>query len=151
MSDTKTLADYVAVPPVRGNFINECVTLVDGEVRGKRGLGGIAVRGAYATVKAIKRGLVPELVEALLDEWLHNIEHYHTDWKKGASASFTSYVTARSEDVADDLLKVTDERAARSKHKTAAKAYRKLRGGAQKHVAAAVPQLGELVERHMAS
>jgi hypothetical protein len=44
---------------------------------------------------------------------------------------------------------VTDERAARTRHKTAAKAYNKMRNGAKKHVAEAVPKLGKILEGHL--
>ena len=51
--------------------------------------------------------------------------------------------------MADELLKVTDERAKTSKHKTAAKMYNKLRPSAMKNVEAAVPGLGKIIESHL--
>jgi hypothetical protein len=58
-------------------------------------------------------------------------------------------LTARSDDVAEDLLTVTDERAARTKHKTAGKLYSKMRPTAKRNVSAAIPKLGGVMERHI--
>jgi hypothetical protein len=45
---------------------------------------------------------------------------------------------------------VTDARAATSKRPTILKAYRTVRGGATKHVMAALPNLGALIQKHAA-
>jgi len=144
-----TLSEQITVDPTRPRVIAECVTLIDAEVKSKGGFGGVAIRGAYATIKAIKRGFVPDVVDALLDDWVAQLESYYQAWQAGAGTSFSEYVTARSDDVAEDLLKVTDERAANTKHGTARKAYTKMRSSAKKHVAEAVPKLGALLERHL--
>jgi hypothetical protein len=51
--------------------------------------------------------------------------------------------------VADQLLSITDGRAARAKNQLVKKTYEKLREGAKKHVEAAVPRLGDLFGRHV--
>jgi len=144
-----SLTEQITVDPTRPRVVAECATLIDEEVKSKGGLGGVAIRGAYATIKAIKRGFVPDVVDALLNDWVGQLEPYYDRWRNGGGPTFSDYVTARSEDVAEDLLKVTDERAARTKHTTARKAYERMRNGAKKHVAAAVPRLGKLLERHL--
>jgi hypothetical protein len=149
MPSNATLTEQITAEGTRPSVVAECVTLIDGEVKSKGGLGGVALRGAYATIKAIKRGFVAGVVDALLDDWVAQLEKYYTGWRAGTGTSFTEYVTARSEDVAEDLLKVTDERAATTKHTTARKAYNKMRGSAKKHVTAAVPKLGGVMEQHL--
>jgi hypothetical protein len=141
-------ASKITSEPTRSQVVNECDALIDSEVRGKGGLGGVALRGAYATIKAIKPGFISDVVDALLDEWVDQLEPYHQRWKGGSAPSFAEYLTARSDDVAEDLLKVTDERASTTKHATARKAYQKLRGSAKRHVIDAIPKLGRLLERH---
>ena len=149
MAAKPTLAEYITVESARPQVVEECVALIDAQVKSKGGLGGVALRGAYATIKAIKRGFVTDVVDALLDDWVAQLESYYSGWRAGSGSSFAEYVTARSEDVAEDLLKVTDERAAKTRHTTARKAYNKLRGSAKKHVSQAVPELGALMERHL--
>lgn len=149
MSSQKTLADYVGVAPARDRVVADCVTLVDEEVKSKGGLSGVAIKGAYGTVKAIKPRFVPEVIDALFDDWVAKLEPYYAKWRNGGSGSLAEFLTARSDDVAEDLLSVTDTRAARSKHKTATKLYGKMRPSAKRNVAAAIPKLGALMERHV--
>jgi hypothetical protein len=123
----KTLAEYVAIEPTRATVVADCVALVDEEVRSKGGLSGVTIKAAYGTVKTIK----PRFVEGVID------------------ASLGEFLTARSDEVAEDLLAVTDDRARSTKHKTAAKLYDKMRPSAKKNVAAAMPKLGGLMEKHV--
>ena len=144
-----TLAEYVAKPPVRERVVAECVALIDEEVKSKGGLSGVAVKGAYGTVKTIKPKFVPEVVDALLDDWVGKLEPYYTKWRSGGTGSLAEFLTARSDDVAEDLLAVTDQRAGNTKHKTASKLYNKMRPSAKRNVSGAVPKLGALMERHI--
>ncbi len=145
-----SLVEIVGVPPIRAELVASCVELVNSEVAAKKGMGGIAIKGAYGAVKRIKPTFVPEVIDTLLDDWLTKMEPYHVEWRAGGEGRFESFVEARSGDVAEDLLSVTDERAEESKHKTARKLYFKLRGSAKANVAGAVGKLGALIERHLA-
>lgn len=144
-----TLAEYVAKPPVRERVVADCVQLIDEEVKAKGGLSGVAVKGAYGTVKTIKPKFIPEVVDALLDDWVGKLEPYYTKWRGAGSGSLAEFLTARSDDVAEDLLAVTDERAGKTRHKTASKLYNKMRPSAKRNVATAVPKLGALMEKHI--
>lgn len=150
MSD-KTLCEQIGVEPTRGEVVGECTSLVDREVKAKSGMSGIAIKGAYGTVKKIKPGFVNSAVDGLLDGWLEKLEPYYAEWRGKGAGSFADHVSARSEDVAEALLEVTDERAETSKHRTAAKLYKKLRPSAKRNVVEAVPNLGVLIERHLGS
>jgi hypothetical protein len=149
MSSQKTLAEYVGAASTRDRVVADCVTLVDEEVKSKGGLSGVAIKGAYGTVKAIKPRFVPEVIDALFDDWVAKLEPYYAKWRSGGSGSLAEFLTARSDDVAEDLLSVTDTRAARSKHKTATKLYGKMRPSAKRNVTAAIPKLGALMERYV--
>jgi len=134
---------------VRERVVADCVALIDEEVKSKGGLSGVAVKGAYGTVKTIKPRFVPEVVDALLDDWVGKLEPYYGKWRGGGAGSLAEFLTSRSDDVAEDLLAVTDERAARTKHKTASKLYNKMRPSAKRNVSGAVPKLGALMEKHI--
>ena len=56
---------------------------------------------------------------------------------------------ARSDDVAEDLLRVTDERAEKTSHTTAKKMYGQMRDGAKRNVVEAIPDLARLIEKHL--
>ena len=144
MSDT--LKEIITAAETRPVVVTECVALVESEVSEK----GLIIRGAYKTVKKIKPGFVKSAIDGLLDEWLDKMEPFYGTWRADGSGGYSDYLNQRKAEVADELLKVTDERAKTSKHKTAAKMYNKLRPSAMKNVQSAVPGLGKIIESHLA-
>lgn len=147
----KTLAEYVSVPPTRATVVAECVALVEDEVKSKSGLSGGLIKASYGTVKAIKPGFVEGVIDALFDEWVGKLEPFFARWRAGGQGSLSEFLAARSDEVAEELLAVTDGRAHTTKHKTAAKLYDKMRPSAKKNVAGAVPRLGALMEKHVSA
>ncbi len=146
-----TLVERIGVEPTRASVITDCVGLIDAQVKSKGGVGGLAIRASYATIKAIKRGFVPDVVNSLLDEWLGKLQPHYDKWAANKAGSFPEFVIARSDDVAEDLLSVTDKRAETTKHTTAKKAYLKMRGGAKRNVIEAIPELTKLIEKYLAA
>lgn len=74
---SQTLVERIGVAPYRELVIADCCTLIDAQVKAKSGLSGIAIKGVYATVKTFKKGFVPSVVNALLDDWLGKLQPYH--------------------------------------------------------------------------
>ena len=142
-----SLVEKLAKDPVRPLVINDCVDLIDAQVKQK----GFVIKSAYATIKAIKKRFIPEVVDSMLDEWLEKLQPHYDKWSAAKTSSFSDYVIARSDDVAEDLLSVTDGRAARTSHTTAKKMYGRMRDGAKKNVIEAIPALGKMIEKHLAS
>jgi hypothetical protein len=141
-----SLVEKLAQGPGRPQMIAECVELIDGQVKQK----GFVIKSAYATIKAIKKRFIPEVVDSMLDEWLEKLQPHFDKWSAAKTSSFSDYVVARGDEVAEDLLSVTDGRAARTSHTTAKKMYGRMRDGAKKNVIEAIPALATLIERHLA-
>jgi hypothetical protein len=142
-----TLVELLGNDPVRPQVVADCVELIDAHVKQK----GLVIKSAYATIKAIKKKFVPETVDGLLDDWLGKLQPHYERWSQAKQPpSFAEYVIARSDDVAEDLLSVTDARAERTSHTTAKKMYMKMRDGAKKNVIEAIPDLSRMIERHLA-
>lgn len=142
------LSDRLLDESVRPELVKECCAIIDRQVDAKRGFSGIAIKGAYKTVKAIKRGFVPGVVEALLDEWVGKLGEFEVEHgERGASGSLADYLIAERERVAAALISVTDGRAETTKHTTAKKFYLRLRPSALANVEEAIPELAQLVTR----
>ena len=94
------LVDTLGREPVRPKVIEETVGLIDSQVKTK----GFLIKGAYSTIKTIKKGFVAETVDALLDDWLGRLQPHYDKWETAKSSTFADYVIARSDDVAEDLL-----------------------------------------------
>jgi hypothetical protein len=86
-----------------------------------------------------RRGLLPEFAKAL--------EPIYAD-AKAANKGIKDHFVAHSEQVADALLTITDDKAKRSKSGMVKGTYEKLRGSAKKNVEAAVPRLAAMIEKH---
>jgi hypothetical protein len=139
------LVEHLGKEPVRAAVIVDCIELIDAQVKQK----GFIIKSAYATIKTIKRKFVPEVVDALLDDWLGKLQPHFDKWSAAKTSTLNDFLVARSDDVAEDLLSVTDERAAKSSHGTAKKMYLKMRDGAKKNVIEAIPDLARLIEKHL--
>jgi hypothetical protein len=139
------LVEKLGTEPLRTQVIADCVELVDAQVKQK----GFVIKSAYATIKAIKKKFVTETVDALLDDWMDKIQPHYDKWTVSKPTSFSDYIIARSDEVAEDLLSVTDARAEKTSHTTAKKMYMRMRDSAKKNVVEAIPQLSKMIERHL--
>ena len=96
------------------------------EVDSKGGLSGLAIKAAYAVVKAVKPGFITEALDHMLDDFVSRLEPFWAD-AQAKNEPVGALMNARAGQVADALLAISDERAARAKNQTAKKAYEKLR------------------------
>jgi hypothetical protein len=142
-----SLVEKLAKDPVRPQMIVDCVELIDNQVKQK----GFIIKSAYATIKAIKKSFVPEVVDSMLDAWLGKIQPHYDKWAANKSSTFSDYVVARGDAVAEDLLSVTDARAANTTHTTAKKMYGRMRDGAKQNVIEAIPALATMIEKRLAA
>jgi hypothetical protein len=144
-----TLRDKVSDPATRQRTIDEGIKTIDAEVADRTGLGGMALKAAYAMVKGIAPGIVPKLLNNMLDDMLDALQPFH-DQAKQDNVDLKQLFGQRSSQVADALLGVTDARAAKAGGGPLKKGYEKLRPAAQKHVEQALPRLADLVKTVLA-
>jgi len=146
------LLERLPLPEKRAEIIDACGVLLDGEVKKKKGVRGMAVKAGYKVLKAIKPGAVREAIDGLLDDFLAALEKYHDDWQSsGAEGSFGQAMKKQDAQIAESLVQVTDKKAENTKHKNLGKMYKKLRPSAVSNVREAVPGLADLVDRYYAS
>jgi hypothetical protein len=142
-----TLTEILTVPGTRPKVVADCVTLVQEEVDAKGGLSGLAIKAAYAVVKAVKPGFISEALDHMLDDFATKLEPFWAD-AQAKNEPIGALMNGRAGEVADALLSISDARAARAKNQGAKKAYEKLRPTGKKHVETAVPRLGRLIAKY---
>ncbi len=105
-----TLTDMLLAPGNRPKVIADCVQLINEEVDSKGGLTGLAVKGAFALVKAVKPGFVNEAVDHMLDDFVTRLEPF---WAEAQSKNepVGPLMNARAPQVVDALLAISDDRA----------------------------------------
>lgn len=140
-----TLRDKLSDDATRKRVIEDAIKVIDAEVSDKGGLGGMAIKAAYAMVKGIAPGILTKLLNGLLPDFLDALQPY-ADKAAQSNADLKQFILQQPSTVANALLGVTDARAAKADAGALKKGYEKLRPTAQKHVEQALPRLGDLVK-----
>lgn len=151
---TISLKGLLLEPGLRPRVVADCCTLIDEEVASKRGLSGLAIKGGYAVFKKVKKGALSSAVNWLLDEFVEVLDDYFQRYhalETGRPASYGAYLVANGPAVAESLLCITDRKQQQSTNRAVRGAYGKLRPSASRHTQDALPRVGALVERFVAS
>ncbi|MAU82737.1 hypothetical protein VX037_06155 [Gordonia sp. Z-3] len=129
----------------RPAVVADLVDVIDAEVADQKGLGGAAVKTAYAAAQKVKPGVVTSATNLLLPDFLTALQPFWDN--KPADVSFADHLAANSDAAAEALLTVTDDQTATARP-ALAKAYGSLRGKAKGYVAASLPRVGAAIEKH---
>lgn len=145
-----TLRAILCSPAERPNVVRDAAALVESEVKGKTGLTGLAVKAAFAVVTAVKPGMIVEVVDLLLEQFIDQMEPFFAEWSAaGKGEPLEAFLVARQARVTAALLQVTDARAKVVDSATLKKAYLSLRPQGERHVALALPNLARMVGRYV--
>lgn len=130
----------------RAQTVNDLVGVIDAEVAGQSGLSGTAVKAAYAAAQKVKPNVVQNATSAMLDDFLAALTPL---WEsKPAGTGFGAHLAANGDQAAEALLAVTDAQTADATP-ALTKAYNALRGKAKGYVVAALPRVGDAIERNV--
>jgi len=143
-----TLHETLLTPDTEPSVVADSLTLIEQEVAGKSGISGAAVKLAYKTAKTFAKGYLQSTVESLLPDLVTELEPYWADFAASGASGFGDYLVKRGDEVSEALLSVSDARAKMSDRAVIIKAYGTVRGGAGKHIVAALPAVGALVEKY---
>ena len=143
-----TLHQILLTPETEPAVVADCLILIEQEVADKSGISGAAIKLAYKTAKTFASGYLKSTVESLLPDLVTELEPYWADFTASGAAGFGDYLVKRGDEVSEALLSVSDARAKMSERPVIIKAYGTVRGGAARHITAALPAVGVLVEKY---
>lgn len=143
------LADILLTDTRRPALASDCVSLIENHVAGRQGLRGMGLRTGLSMLQAAKPGILPRAVNRLLPDFVAALEPLYTQFKESGAADFSLFLDQRQALTTGLLLGVADRKAAESHNETVKATYKRLRGGAEKEVAAVVPALGALLGKHL--
>jgi hypothetical protein len=144
---TAMLAEILFSPDTQPQLVADCYALIEQEVAELSGVSGAAVKVAYKTVNTFVPGHIYHAMRALLPQLVDELESYWADFRTSGSSEFGDYLAGRGAEVSQALLTVTDARAAESGRQAVIKAYRTLRTSAGRHVEAALPRVGAVLQK----
>ncbi len=142
------LQQILLAPDTQPNVVADCLKLIEQEVGAKSGVSGTAVKLAYKTANAFASGYLRDTVESLLPDLVTELEPYWADFAASGASGFGDYLAKRGDEASEALLSVSDARARISQRPTIIKAYGAVRGSAARHVTAALPNVGTLVQKY---
>lgn len=131
----------------RNAIIEDALRVLEQEVNDKSGISGLAIKGAFKMVQGVQPGFLRRVVDHLLDDFLDALDPIYQEALQQKKAP-GKHLEANAGRMADDLLGITDSRAEKAQRAVIRKTYGKLRPTAKKHVEAAAPRLGAMLERH---
>ena len=143
-----TLQEILLAPETRPQVVSDCQALIEQQVSDVSGISGAAVKIAYKTVNTFIPGHIRHMVESMLPEMVEKLEPFWADFSASGGSAFGDYLAKHGDEVSEALLSVTDARGAASERPTIVKAYNKVRPSAAKHVTAALPAVGALVQKY---
>ena len=143
-----TLREMLLAPDVKPQVVADCQALVERELHSKSGVSGTAIKIAYKAITTFAPGYYTETVESMLPDMADKLQPFWADFIASGGSEFGDYLAKRSDEVSEALLSVTDDMRNRSKRPTVIRAYNAVRNGAAKHIEAALPNLGAMVQKY---
>ena len=143
-----TLHEMLLALDVKPQVVADCQALVERELHSKSGVSGTAIKIAYKAITTFAPGYYTETVESMLPDMADKLQPFWADFIASGGSEFGDYLAKRSDEVSEALLSVTDDMRNRSKRPTVIRAYNAVRKGAAKHIEAALPNLGAMVQKY---
>ncbi|GIF21507.1 hypothetical protein BJ973_005048 [Actinoplanes tereljensis] len=144
------LSDILQVDGALKAITADAQALVESELANKSGVSAAAVKLAYKAVTSFAPGYYAQTVELMVPNMLSQLQPFWSDFQAAGGGTFGDYLVKRQDEVGPALLKVTDDMAKDSDKPVIVKAYKAVRGSAEKHIEAAIPAVGGLVEKYAA-
>jgi hypothetical protein len=143
-----TLHEMLLAPDVEPKVVTDVLALVDNELASKSGISGTAVKVAFKAITAFAPGYYQETVASMVPDMVDQLAPFWADFQASGGGDFGDYLSKRSDEVGPAMLKVTDAMRDRSGRAAVVKAYSAVRNGAGKHIDAALPNLGAMVQKY---
>ncbi|HEY2279257.1 MAG TPA: hypothetical protein VGI00_12930 [Streptosporangiaceae bacterium] len=143
-----TLQDILLAPGTKPQVVADCRALVDQQVKDKSGISAAPLKLGYKTVTSFAPSYLNDTIDSMLPEFVQQLESFWADFTASGSARFGDYLAKRGPEVSEALLSVTDHMAGQSERPTIVRAYKAVRGSASKNIEAALPAVGDLVQKY---
>lgn len=141
-----SLSETLLAADRRPQVVADLVAVIDAEVKDKKGLTGVAIKGGYAAVRKVSPTIAADATDRMLPEVASALQPFWDDF--AGAGDFGQYLAGRGDEAADALLAVTDARAEATDREPLKRAYKGLRGKAKDNVEQALPRLGRVVQQH---
>lgn len=123
---------------------DDMTSFVREEMEAARGLSGAVLRASWETVERIRPGLLERAVSELSPRLAEALEPIYRDALR-SRAPLEDAFEARAHEVAEVIVRVTDERVGRVRSELVRGTYARVRSSVRSRLVDAAPKLGRLV------
>lgn len=147
----KSLKEIIEDPKVSQSVLADGLRVLDEEIARRSGIGGMAIKGAYKIVKNVQGGrMLEKAVKVLMPEFVDKLDpHFACFQEEKRRETLEAYLRPHYDDLAEELLAVTDRKIKETDNRAVRGAYDKLRPKARKEVIASLPALARMMERYL--
>ena len=142
----KTLTDALLDESTRPTVVADLGQVVNEEVQAKKGVTGMTVKAAVATVRKVSPNVIGSAINGMLPDFAQALQPFWDDF--GGTGDFGAYLAGRGEEASNALVSVTDKKAENTSKAVFRKAYGSLRPRAIENVNTALPRLGAVIQKH---
>ncbi len=141
------LSAHLTPASARSAVVADACDLISAEVARTSGVSGFAIRSAYRALTRLRPGMLSSAVDSLLDPFADRLDPFYQEHLT-TGRPLADIMSEQRTSMAEALLAVTDERAARTKQAQLRRVYHRVRGSARSHVEEAAWGVAELIETH---
>lgn len=146
----KSLSDILLAPDKKDAAIADLAQLLESALSHRGGLTGMAMKTGVAMLKAAKPDVMQRGATRMLPEFARELQPLYARFQKQGGGDFSAFILKHSAEAAKVLAHSADQLMSTSQNVAAKSLYGKFRGGADKDIAAMVPQVGKLVQKYLA-
>lgn len=143
------LSTILTAEDKRPAVVADLAETVDNVVSNVSGFAGMTIKAAYASARKARPNVASEAVDRFLPNLADALDKYWKDYQDGQpEGGFGAYLSSRSDEVSRDLLAIADQKVKEIDNSGMNKMYNMFRSKADSYVKDALPQVGDVVEKH---
>lgn len=147
MMGTMTELNSLLNDPTRGQVVTDLTELAEKTISNQSGLTGMALKSAIAAAKKADENALNTGINQLLPSVLEELNPHWAAYENSGADNFGAYLADNEEKVTESVLKIGDSFTDRAPA-AAQKVYSSMRGKIGGIIAPALPEFGEIIERH---
>ena len=146
----KSLSSILLAPERKEAAVADLARLLESALSNRGGLSGIAIKTGVSMLKAAKPDVLQRGAERMLPKFAKALQPLFDRYQASGNSDFATFLGNNATEATKALADAADQLMATSQNATAKSLYEKFRGGAEKDIAAMVPQVGKLIQRYTA-
>lgn len=146
----KSLSDILLAPGKKEAAIDDLARLLESTMASRGGLTGMAMKTGLSMLKAAKPDVMQRGAKRMLPEFALQLQPLFERFQQQGGTDFAGFLAKNGNEATRILAAAADQLMSTSQNATAKSLYSKFRGGAEKDIAAMVPEVGKLIQKYLA-